>query len=115
MAELRRLPAEIMVFTGRFASQPLAFAHLLDTAPDLNLDHVEVVAPANARKRLSPYFEDAAVTRILDGAGPGESIVLILPAAFAGECCPLDATDHLAFLGALRGRVPHLVTGSSNP
>jgi hypothetical protein len=29
----RDLPADIAVFAGDFASQPLAFAHLLDAAP----------------------------------------------------------------------------------
>jgi hypothetical protein len=52
----RDLPADITVFAGDFASQPLAFAHLLDAAPDLDLTHVEVVQHPTPDQRLGTYF-----------------------------------------------------------
>ncbi len=98
------LPADITVFTGDFASQPLVFAHLLDVAPDLDLTHVEVIQ-SNHRARLSSYFSpDIAAT--FPKAG---TVVLILPAAYSGLTCPLAQTEHLSPLGTFRGHVPHMV------
>jgi hypothetical protein len=51
----RDLPADIAVFAGDFASQPLAFAHLLDAAPLLDLTHVEVIREA-PETRLGRVF-----------------------------------------------------------
>lgn len=105
------LPADIAVFAGDFASQPLVFAHLLDVAPTLELDHVVVIQSGHAT-RLGAYFDAATVARLAgDPANlPANTLVLILPAAYAGLTCPLAATDHLRPLGSVRGTVPHLST-----
>ncbi|MEX3016695.1 hypothetical protein [Gymnodinialimonas hymeniacidonis] len=97
----RNLPADITIFAGDFASQPLAFAHLLDTAPDLDLTHVEVIQ-SNHTARLSAYFSPVP-TLPTDG-----TLILILPAAHAGLACPVTETAHLTPLGTFRGTVPHL-------
>jgi hypothetical protein len=60
----RDLPADITVFAGDFASQPLAFAHLLDAAPLLDLTHVEVVQHPTPDQRLGTYFDAATVAAI---------------------------------------------------
>jgi hypothetical protein len=104
----RDLPADIAVFAGDFASQPLAFAHLLDAAPDLDLTHVEVIRDA-PDTRLAAYFEPRTVAAIRSAAGPRGTIVLILPAAHDTPDCPLGSTDRLTALGTYRGTVPHMV------
>ncbi|WP_044006311.1 hypothetical protein [Jannaschia sp. CCS1] len=100
----RDLPADITVFAGDFASQPLVFAHLLDVAPELDLGHVEVIQSGHAA-RLRAYFEVSVVRELADCAG---TLVLILPAAFAGAECPVPETAHLQARGIFRGTVPHL-------
>ncbi len=99
------LPADIAVFAGDFASQPLVFAHLLDAAPNLDLGHVEVIQ-ANRATRLGAHFDATTVAHLM--ADPANTLVLILPAAYAGLTCPLVETGHLRPLGTVRGTVPHL-------
>lgn len=101
----RDLPADIAVFAGDFASQPLVFAHLLDAAPALDLGHVEVIQQGRTA-RLRAYF-DAPTTAAL-ALDPADTLVLILPAAYSGLTCPLSQTPRLRALGTHRGTVPHL-------
>ena len=65
----RDLPADIDVFAGDFASQPLAFAHLLDAAPALDLTHVEVIREAPPDARLGTYFDGRHHHRHPDRSG----------------------------------------------
>lgn len=104
----RDLPADIAVFAGDVASQPLAFAHLLDAAPALDLTHVEVIR-ANVETRLGAYFEGATVAAIRTAAGPRATLILVLPAAYDTPDCPLGPTDRLTALGSFRGTVPRMV------
>ncbi|WP_425091406.1 hypothetical protein [Tropicimonas sp. S265A] len=76
-----RQPARIAVFAGQFASQPLVYAHLLDEAPALELEHVEVCQGTGLRARLGAYFTADQVTDILVGLGEVDTCVLILPGA----------------------------------
>ena len=110
MAALRSLPAEIAVFAGSFASQPLAFAHLLDVAPGLDLDHVEVIPLARAETRLAPYFEAGTIARLCRSAPPGDTLVLVLPGAYPDLDCPLGGSTRLRPLGPLRGTIRRFVT-----
>lgn len=100
----RDLPADIAVFGGEFASQPLVFAHLLDAAPELDLGYVEVIQNGHLA-RLEAHF-DTGVAGTL--AGRAQTLVLILPAAYDGTSCPVAKTRHLTPLGIHRGTVPHL-------
>ncbi len=95
-----RVPAEIAAFAGRFASQPLVFAHLLDEAPALELEHVEVCQGTGLRARLGGYFDEARVTGVLVALGADDTCVLVLPDAgsFAGSA-------RLRPLGAFSGTV----------
>ncbi len=97
------LPADIAVFAGEFASQPLVFAHLLDQAPGLDLGHVEVIQ-SNHAARLGAHF---SADQIADLPQSG-TLVLILPAAHDDLRCPITRTPLLKPLGTLRGTVPHL-------
>ncbi len=94
-------PADIAVFAGEFASQPLVFAHLLDEAPDLDLTHVEVIQ-SNHAARLATYFNP------VPELPKDQTLVLILPAAHPGLACPIGETAHLRSLGTFRGTIPHL-------
>ncbi len=103
------LPADIAVFAGDFASQPLAFAHLLDAAPTLDLTHVEVIQEPDPAPRLSPYFEPATIHALRAARGERDTLILILPAAYDAPDCPLTDTAHLVELGVHRGTVPRMV------
>ena len=103
------LPAEIAVFAGAFQSQPLAFAHLQDIAPSLNLDHVEVIKLADPTPRLRPYFDGQTIEGLKTRSGDLDTIILILPAAYDGLECPLVGSDKLTALGAMRGVVTRMV------
>ena len=100
-----RLAADIAVLAGAFASQPLAYAHLLDAAqrrglsPDL--DHVEVVLPPHGA-RLRGHF-DAATAAELAAAAGGDALVLVLPGALVTGAFAAD--DRLRDLGRHAGHV----------
>ncbi len=102
------LPADIVVHAGVFASQPAAYAAILGACPALDLTHVEVIH-GPPRLRLAARFEAATAAAIETAAAPCTTLVLILPAAYAGLDCPLADTPALPRLGLWRGRVPHLV------
>ncbi len=86
----------IGVLAGGFASQQLAFAHLLDVAAEADFDQVDVLARPFGR-RLTHYF----------GAddGPGDvaenTVILLLP----GSGVPLVETDRLRVVGRFAGTV----------
>jgi hypothetical protein len=111
MSDPARRPAVLAVMAGRFASQQLAFAHLLDvadrrgTAPDL--DAVDVVQGAAAH-RLAHYFDTDTVAAILSaGAACDTFVVLTDPDAF-----PAADTAHLRWLGMFPG---HLLRALPEP
>ncbi len=105
-----KLAATIRVLAGDFASQHLAFAHLLDVAerdglsPDF--DHVEVIAGEKDR-RLRHYFDDD-VARALVEAAQGDALILILPGALVTGRFGEDA--RLRDLGAHGGHVTRALT-----
>lgn len=101
------------IYCGRFASQQLAFAHLLDTCDrtgiNLNFDHVEIIARETAGKRLAAHFAPDSVTRLC--ALQAETLVLI--SAEAGEPCPpFGDTEHLRLAGTETGWVTRAATES---
>ena len=108
------LPADITVHAGNFASQQAIFAHLLAECPTLDLTHVEVIR-GDPIPRLCARFEPETADEIAIAAAAWDSVVLILPAAYAGLACPLRPTRILPFLGVWRGRVPHMVEDRSAP
>ena len=103
----RDLPADMPVFAGNFASQPLVFAHLLDVCPALDLGHVEVIQTARPA-RLAAFFEAAELADI-EAAAAADTLVLVKPDAFDGLDCPFAGSDLLRPLGTWRGTVPHMV------
>lgn len=100
MSALRH-PADIHLWTGDFASQQLAFAHLLDAADRagaaLNLDDVEVIAEGDRARRLAPYFDTLPDL-------PSAPITILL-ATPPGVPCPIGDTPMLRYLGCHAGFV----------
>lgn len=96
---------QIDVLSGRFESQPLAFAHLMDAAEGAGLspdfDHIEVLAPPSL-SRLRGYF-DAETARALIDAADGMALILVLPGALIRGQFGDDA--RLRRLGRFAGRM----------
>lgn len=86
----------IGVLAGDFATQQLAFAHLLDVAPQADFDQVEVLAQPYDR-RLAHYFAT--------GDGPEamleDTLILLMP----GSGVPLVRTDRLRVVGRYSGTI----------
>lgn len=95
-----RLAAAIHLWCGDFASQQLAFAHLLDAADRagaaLDLDAVDVIPRADATRRLAPYL--GGNTPPIPGA------TLVLLAAPPGTPAPFGDTDRLRYIGCRDGQ-----------
>lgn len=106
-----RLAARLPVLAGTFASQQLAYAHLLDAAaaqglsPDL--DHVEVVRERRAA-RLAAWFAPETAARVEAAAGADDTLVVVLPGALTTGA--FAATDRLRLLGGFRGTVTRAVS-----
>ncbi|NKX43326.1 hypothetical protein [Roseicyclus persicicus] len=108
------LPCDITVHAGNFASQPAVFAQLLADCPTLDLGHVEVLR-GDPLPRLRARFDAETADEIAAVARVWDTVVLILPAAYAGLECPVRATRILPFLGVWRGRVPRMVADRPAP
>jgi len=108
------LPADIVVHAGDFDSQPAVFTYLLTTCPELDLSEVEVIRGA-PMARLGARFDPDTAAEIADAALGWSTLVLILPAAYAGLVCPLRSTPALPCLGTWRGRIPHMVQDRAAP
>ncbi len=97
----RKFKATIHLWGCEFASQQLAFAHLLDvsdrTKTSLDLDEVEVITGTDKSRRLAPYFEVVPSVP--------SSPMLVLLACPEGACCPFEETEHLTYIGAFAGHV----------
>ena len=76
-----RVAVEIPIASGRFASQPLVFAHLLDEQPGINVDEIDVIQGPNMRARLGGYFPPMLITEILTEMEADDTLVLFLPKA----------------------------------
>ncbi len=88
----------IGVFVGEFASQQLAFAHLLDACPGADMDQVEVLTRP-FEKRLLHYIRREDLTH--PPLGDANTMVLTLP----GSRVPLVATGRLRLLGRFPGTI----------
>ena len=95
-----RREVAVAVWAGSFASQQLAFAHLLDTAEaaglDLPLDRVEAV-PRDARRRLE-HILGPETDAVLARAGSADTLVLLVDAP-----APFGSTERLAWIGVFPG------------
>ena len=86
----------IGALAGDFADQRLAFAHLLDAAPDADFDQVDVLTRPFAA-RLAHYFGQ--------GESPEGSLENTLILLMPGSGVPLIATDRLRVVGRFPGTI----------
>ena len=95
-----KLDCNITLMGGTFASQPLAFAHLLDAAQaqgiNLDLDNVEVIQ-SNQPARLAQWFTADTCQNI----PTAQTLIAFLPASGG----PLTPTDHLCTLGTFPAQI----------
>ena len=77
-----RFAATLTVVSGTFASQPLAFAAILDAADEagisVDLADVDVIRHA-APVRLAHYFRPAIVARIEALKGEDDTVIILRP------------------------------------
>ncbi len=103
-----RYPADIVVLSGTFASQPLAFARLIDAVDRVggfvDLAQVDVIRHAH-EIRLAHYFPPAIVATLQDLRGGDDTLLLLLPDE-TGQPWRLSIVDDLLHtLGIFRGEV----------
>ncbi|MBV0913062.1 hypothetical protein KTJ87_11795 [Rhodobacteraceae bacterium ASV31] len=93
----------VAVFAGGFASQPLAFAHLLDACDGgglaLDFDHVEVICGGNSLPRLTHAFGNDTARAIQSAQGGDTTLILIFPEALIPGARLFPDTPHLRPLG----------------
>ena len=99
----RAIPTRYAVYAGTFDSQPLVFAHLLDTFPEIDLDLVQVISGTDPRARLAHAFARGTAEAVEDAMGLATTCVLIPAEAVAGDTRLPDATDLLTGLGTHAG------------
>lgn len=94
--------SQVAVFAGSFASQPLAFAHLLDAADThglaLDFDHIEVIH-GDPSKRLGHVFSAADCQAIAAARLADDALVLVFPEALIPGAQLFGETAHLRRLG----------------
>lgn len=95
----------IGVLAGDFATQQLAFAHLLDVAPQADFDQVEVLSRPYVR-RLAHYFAP--------GEGPEETLDDTLILLMPGSGVPLVRTDRLRVVGRFSGTITRALLPEGN-
>lgn len=93
-----RFRVSIGLLEGDFASQQLAFAHLLDACPQADFDQVEIVVRPFGT-RLGHWFNADAVPDL--DAVTGDTLVVTFP----GSGIPLAPTDRLRVVGRFTGTV----------
>ncbi len=102
----------VAVYAGSFASQPLAYAHVLDAAEaaclPLDLDHVEVICGGDPGKRLAHVFDAGTTARIRDMRQGADTLVLIFPEAMRPGAAAFADTTRLRALGTFTPCGPRL-------
>ena len=103
-----RVPALLTVYGGRFQSQPLAFAALIDAAHSVGLDadlaDVDVIREARG-VRLAHYFRPAIVARIEAALGEDDTIVVARPSVLTADPAFPPEGARLRLLGRYAGEV----------
>lgn len=94
-----RVPADISVYGGNFASQPLVFSYLWDIAPTLDLAEVEVICRSDPSPRLAHYFSADIIGQIDAALGFSDTCVLIFEQTNDAPA----GTDLLGFIGLFQG------------
>ena len=102
----------VAVFAGRFASQPLAYAHLLDAAGAaglaLDFDHVEVICGGDPLPRLAHVFDTATAATLRAARGDADTLVLVFPEALIPGARLFADTGRLRRIGGFAPARPRL-------
>ena len=100
-----RIRETFAVYSGDFASQQLAFAHLLDSCDRLGVhvdfDFVDVIPVATAKRRLGAYFEGTTADQAI-AAADGDTLIVIRSAA-CNSFPPFSGTERLSLISTLEG------------
>lgn len=100
--------ATLMVLSGSFASQPLAFAALLDgagdKAADVDLADVDVIREV-PDVRLAHYFRPAIVARIQALQDKDNTLIIVRPSALQTGGLFKKEGARLRLLGHFAGEV----------
>ena len=103
---MTRVAVTLTVLSGTFASQPLAFAAILDAAEEagipIDLADVDVIRHA-APVRLAHYFRPAIVARIEAMAGNDDTIIILRPGAATQRPGFLSDHPRIRRLGVFAG------------
>lgn len=100
--------ATLLVLSGRFASQPLAFAALLRQAQKykvrVDLADVDVIREAG-NVRLAHYFRPAVVARIQEMQGKDDTLIVVRPSPLHAQNVFRGETNAFRRLGIFAGEV----------
>lgn len=98
-------PTRISVFAGRFDSQPLVFAHLIDSfGMDMDLEHVEVICRRDPTAPLRHVLSHVDACAVEDAMGLNDTCVMIYATALTP--LPEHGTDKLIHLATFDGHRP---------
>ncbi len=105
---VKRVPVLLSVFSGTFASQPVAFACLVDQAEkrglDIDLGDVDVIQHS-PEVRLAHYFRPAIVARIQEAQGADNTVIVLRPTRLAVERDFPTRGSPLRMLGRFAGEI----------
>lgn len=106
--EGERVPVLLTVLSGRFATQPLAFAALVDAAEKMSLRvdlaDVDVIREA-ADVRLAHYFRPQIVARIQAMQEDDDTVIVLRPSVLTGDPRFPPEESPLRLLGKFAGHV----------
>lgn len=103
-----RMPTILTVLSGRFTSQPLAFAALVDAAEErglsVDLADIDVIRSA-PEVRLAHYFRPQIVARIERLRGSDDTLLVLRPSALTIDPAFPPQDCRLRRLGRFAGEV----------
>lgn len=101
-----RSPVLLTVLSGRFPSQPLAFAALQDAADSFQLEFdladVDVIRLA-PEVRLAHYFRPQIVARIQSMQGKDDTVIILRPSLLTADPRFPPEDSRLRLLGKFAG------------
>ena len=109
-----KVKALLMVLSGSFASQPMAFTCLCDEAERLgisvDLRDVDVIQTA-ANVRLAHYFRPAIVARVQELQGDDDTVIIVRPSTLAATPNFPGPNSPLSLLGRFAGEIIEIAEG----
>jgi len=104
----QKVPALLTVLSGKFESQPLAFACLVDEAEKLGMrvdladaDVIQAAAPV----RLAHYFRPQIAARVQELQGEDDTVIVLRPTELASVPSFPRPASALRLLGRFAGKI----------